>query len=84
LTNPCCPNIFKFYRGYINLRAMKIIAALIATLIILPGCAQINETSTEPLKNPEKIFSKNGLLEITLAAKEATIQLGGKTHTACI
>ncbi|MCW3106169.1 MAG: hypothetical protein JWQ09_675 [Segetibacter sp.] len=61
---------------------MRKIAALIATLVIFSVCNQKNDTTTEALKNPEKIFSKNGLLEITLAAKEGDIQLAGKTYTA--
>src|SRR5882724_5931501 len=61
---------------------MRQIAALIVILIILLGCNQKNETSTEPLKNPEDIFSKNGLLEITLVPTEGKIQLAGKTYTA--
>jgi len=42
----------------------EIMAVLIVTLAIFSGCNQKHETSTEPLKNPEKIFSKNGVLEI--------------------
>jgi FtsP/CotA-like multicopper oxidase with cupredoxin domain len=61
---------------------MRKIASLIVTLVIFSGCNQKNETSTAPLKNPEKVFSKNGLLEITLAPKEGKIQLAGKTYTA--
>jgi suppressor of ftsI len=59
---------------------MRKIIILIASLVIFSGCK--NETSTEPLKNPEKIFSKNGLLEITLKAKAGTLQLAGKNYTA--
>jgi suppressor of ftsI len=66
----------------IKLNTMRNIAALIVTLVIFSGCNQKIETSTEPLKNPQKIYSKNGLLEITLAPKEANLQLAGKTYTA--
>jgi suppressor of ftsI len=61
---------------------MRNIAALFPALIIFLGCNHKNETSTEPLKNPEKIFSKNGLLEVTLASKEGNLQLAGKNYTA--
>src|ERR1700676_1397584 len=61
---------------------MRKIASLIVTLVIFSECNQKNETSAEPLKNPEKIFSKNGLLEITLKAKAGTLQLAGKSYTA--
>ncbi|MCW3090148.1 MAG: multicopper oxidase family protein [Ferruginibacter sp.] len=61
---------------------MRKIIALIITLVIFSACNQKNETNSEPLKNPEKILSKNGLLEVTLAPKEGSIQLAGKTYTA--
>jgi suppressor of ftsI len=61
---------------------MRKIASLIVTLVIFSGCTQKNKTSRDPLKNPQKVFSKNGLLEITLAPKVGSIQLAGKTYTA--
>jgi len=57
-------------------------ATLIAVLVILLRCHPKNEANTEPLKNPEKVYSKNGLLEITLSPKEGQIQLAGKTYKA--
>jgi len=53
-----------------------------ALLVIFSACHQKNDASKEPLKNPEKIFSKNGLLEITLKAKAGTLQLAGKNYMA--
>ena len=61
---------------------MNKIATLVVIVAVLFGCNPKNETTAEPLKNPEKVFSKNGLLEITLAPKEGKIQLAGKTYTA--
>src|SRR5450432_245057 len=65
-----------------RLNAMRKMVSLIVTLVIFSACNQKNDTRTEPLKSPEKIFSKNGLLEITLTAKEGTLQLAGKNYTA--
>jgi suppressor of ftsI len=61
---------------------MRKIVSLIATLVFFSACNQKNDASNEPLRNPEKIFSKNGLLEITLTAKSGTLQLAGKNYLA--
>ncbi|MDH7459897.1 multicopper oxidase family protein [Chitinophagaceae bacterium 26-R-25] len=61
---------------------MRKTKAIIVTFVIFLAFNQKNKIITEPLKNPVKIFSKNGLLEITLKPTEEHIQLAGKTYTA--
>ena len=60
---------------------MRTILLLIVTLFIFSGC-NLKENHSDPLKNPEKIFSKNGLLEVTLKARTDSLQLGGKRYSA--
>lgn len=60
---------------------IKLVKAFIL-LIVITSCHQQAKMASEPLKNPSEVFSKNGLLEITLEPKEGSIILGGKTYAA--